>query len=362
MRWEGRRQSDNIEDRRGMRISRGGMVGGGIGTIALALLISCSSAGIRRRCCRAWRRAGADDRSALRGIAEGSGVAPTDRRRARRHRGRLERDLRRHSAAQYREPTLVLFNGAVESACGIAESAVGPFYCPADQQVYIDLAFFDQLRRRARRARRLRAGLRRRARGRPSRAEPARHLRRRCTRCSSASAAVEANQLSVRLELQADFFAGSGRITPTERSVLEPGDIEEALRAASAIGDDTLQRSAGRAVVPGFLHAWQLRAAQALVHHGLQDRLRRGLRHLQGGRSLIVHTASGPRSFCGERGRQGRGLRASTTSRSAIPRASGRGLRSASTGCARRRASRTSPSIPSNSASAGTRTASSTSR
>jgi hypothetical protein len=155
----------------------------------------------------------------------------------------------------YREPTLVLFSGAVDSGCGFAEAAMGPFYCSADERVFIDLAFFDELQAR------LGAG------GDFARAYVVAHevghhvqnllgasgrvqdLRRRVGE-------VEANQLSVRLELQADCYAGLwARHADSTAGVLEPGDIEEALNAASAIGDDTLQKNAGRAVVPdSFTH------------------------------------------------------------------------------------------------------------
>src|SRR5688572_18161357 len=144
MRWVGRRQSDNIEDRRGMRISRGGMVGGGIGTIAIALLVIFL---------------GGDPAAVLQGVGEGpvqtTEVPYTESPKEGEWRQQIAVVLAETEDAwnsvfadlggQYQEPTLVLFSGAVESACGVAESAVGPFYCPPDQKVYIDLGFFDQL-------------------------------------------------------------------------------------------------------------------------------------------------------------------------------------------------------------------------
>jgi predicted metalloprotease len=255
MRWEGRRQSDNIEDRRGMRISRGGMVGGGIGTIAIALLVIFL---------------GGDPTAVLEGVGTGGPVQTTEEPYAESPK---EAEWRQQIAValadtedtwnavfadlggQYREPTLVLFNGAVESACGVAESAVGPFYCPADQQVYIDLNFFDLLDAKLG------------AKGDFARAYVVAHevghhvqnLRGISTQVHETQqrvGQVEANQLSVRLELQADCYAGLwAHRADRYAGVLEPGDIDEALDAASAVGDDKLQRSAGRAVVPdSFTH------------------------------------------------------------------------------------------------------------
>ncbi|RYZ34559.1 MAG: flagellar biosynthesis protein FlgM, partial [Myxococcaceae bacterium] len=156
---------------------------------------------------------------------------------------------------RYVQPRLVLFSDAVQSACGAQESAVGPFYCPGDQRVYLDLTFFDELERRF---------------GAPGdfgRAYVVAHevghhvqnllgvsqkvqsLRRRTSE-------EQANQLSVLTELQADCFAGIwARHAQQERDMLEPGDIEEGLGAASAVGDDTLQKRARGHVVPeSFTH------------------------------------------------------------------------------------------------------------
>ncbi|MEZ5569264.1 MAG: neutral zinc metallopeptidase, partial [Halioglobus sp.] len=155
----------------------------------------------------------------------------------------------------YREPTLVLFTDRVSSACGMATSAVGPFYCPADQKLYIDLAFFHDLKTRH---------------GAPGdfaqayvvAHEVGHHVQtllgisERVRRAGSGRSEAEVNALSVRQELQADCFAGLwGYAANTQRSLLDPGDLEEALAAATAIGDDRLQREAGRQVVPdSFTH------------------------------------------------------------------------------------------------------------
>jgi uncharacterized protein len=155
----------------------------------------------------------------------------------------------------YEEPRLVLFSGQVDSACGFASSAIGPFYCPPDSQVYLDLSFFDELHRRF---------------GAPGdfaqayvvAHEVGHHVQRllgtsdRVHRLQQRVSKTEANALSVRLELQADFFAGVwAHHAQKSRAVLEPGDLDEALRAASAIGDDRLQREAQGHVVPdSFTH------------------------------------------------------------------------------------------------------------
>jgi predicted metalloprotease len=256
MRWQGRRQSDNIEDRRGMRVSRGGLVGGGLGTIAIALLVMFL---------------GGDPTAVL----EQAGNAPVQTTQEPYVESPNEAEWRQFVAVtlasteevwgsafasrggQYREPVLVLFSGAVESTCGFAESAVGPFYCPADAKVYIDLGFFDQLESQLGAA------------GDFPRAyvvahEVGHHVQNLLGVSGQVHemqqrpgiGGVERNALSVRLELQADCYAGFWtKRGESETGNLEPGDIQEGLRAASAIGDDTLQRNAGRAVVPdSFTH------------------------------------------------------------------------------------------------------------
>jgi predicted metalloprotease len=261
MRWEGRRQSDNIEDRRGIRISRGGLVGGGIGTIAIALLILFM---------------GGDPTAVLQQVGDTS-VETTNEPYA---ESPNEAEWRQFTAValadtedvwhavfedmggEYREPKLVLFTGAAESGCGFAESAMGPFYCPADEKLYIDLAFFDQLKDQLGAA------------GDFPRAyvvghEVGHHVQNLLGISGKVNELQQrdpdaANQLSVRLELQADCFAGiyANRIGKYG-DVLEAGDAAEAIDAAAAIGDDTLQRSQGRAVVP-----------DAFTHGSSQQRMR----------------------------------------------------------------------------------------
>ena len=253
MRWEGRRQSENIEDRRGMRVSRGGLVGGGIGTLAIALLVYFL---------------GGDPTAVL----QQAGNAPVVTTNEPYQESPKEAEWRQFTAValadtedvwnaifkemggEYREPTLVLFTGAVNSGCGLAESAMGPFYCPTDEKLYIDLAFFDQLQEQLG------------ASGDFPRAyvvahEVGHHVQNLLGIANQVSGLQQrdpdaANQLSVRLELQADCFAGiyANRVGKYD-DVLQAGDAQEAIDAAAAIGDDTLQRSQGRAVVPdSFTH------------------------------------------------------------------------------------------------------------
>jgi predicted metalloprotease len=161
----------------------------------------------------------------------------------------------RQAGRQYREPTLVLFDGQVRSACGMASTAVGPFYCPGDEKVYLDTTFFDELSRRF---------------GAPGdfaqayvvAHEIGHHVQNQLGTMERVNAMrgrvseAEYNELSVRLELQADFLAGVwAHHAQRMKNFLDPGDVEEALRAASAIGDDRLQMQAQGYVVPdSFTH------------------------------------------------------------------------------------------------------------
>jgi predicted metalloprotease len=160
----------------------------------------------------------------------------------------------RRNGSTYRQPRLVLFTGEVNSACGTAGAAVGPFYCPGDEKVYIDLSFYDELRSRFR------------APGDFAQAyviahEVGHHVQNllgtsdKVSTLQRRGGESQANQLSVRLELQADCYAGVWGFSAQQRGILEAGDLEEALRAASAIGDDHLQKEAqGYAVPDSFTH------------------------------------------------------------------------------------------------------------
>jgi predicted metalloprotease len=253
MLWKGQRQSDNVEDRRGM--SGGGMaIGGGLGgivVIVIALLL------------------GADPRQLL---EQSRGVDPSNGTTTSRPTNPQEDELKQFSATvlastedvwadifrqqgrTYSKPTLVLFTDAVRSTCGEAGSAVGPFYCPGDQKLYLDLSFFNDLQTRFR------------APGDFAQAyviahEVGHHVQNLLGTMDKVDAArgrmseAEANQLSVRLELQADFLAGVWAHYAQQKGILEAGDIEEALGAASAVGDDRLQREGQGYVVPdSFTH------------------------------------------------------------------------------------------------------------
>jgi len=250
MRWKGYRQSDNVEDRRGMRVGGRGIALGG-GGILLLLTVSLFT-GIDPL---VLLEATQPTQVSVDPGARGQAGAPSD-------------ELGRFSATvlastedvwdavfeqrdgRYQRPRLVLFEGAVQSACGSASAAVGPFYCPADQQLYLDLSFFDELERRF---------------GAPGdfaqayviAHEVGHHVQTLLGISAKVDAArrragrAEGNALQVRMELQADCLAGVwGHHANRGARLLEPGDVEEGLAAAAAIGDDRLQRQAGGTVQP----------------------------------------------------------------------------------------------------------------
>jgi predicted metalloprotease len=253
MLWKDRRQSDNIEDRRGMSGGRVA-IGGGLGSIVilvLALLL------------------GADPRKLLEQLPQES---PGSGTQSSRSLDPQEEELKkfvavvlaetedvwtevfRKNGRQYRKPTLVLYSGRVDSACGQASAAVGPFYCPGDEKLYIDLSFFRELKTKFR------------APGDFAIAyvvahEVGHHVQKLLGTMERTSAArrrmseAQANEISVRVELQADFMAGVWAHYAKERGIVEPGDVEEALGAASAVGDDRLQKENQGYVVPdSFTH------------------------------------------------------------------------------------------------------------
>jgi uncharacterized protein len=254
MRWQGGRQSENVEDRRG---SRGGpmMLGGGLGTIAIVIIALLL---------------GVDPRPLLQNAAN---VPPGGQPQAGPVEPGPDDELREFVSVvlgdtedvwnglfedlgrQYPNPNLVLFSGQTQSACGFAQSAMGPFYCPADQKVYIDLAFYEEMKTRF---------------GAPGdfaqayviAHEIGHHVQNQMGILEKVHAMkgrvseAEYNENSVRLELQADYFAGVwAHHAQKMRQILEPGDIEEALNAAAAIGDDRLQMQSRGYVVPdSFTH------------------------------------------------------------------------------------------------------------
>jgi len=254
MRWQNERRSDNVEDRRGVRPA-GIAIGGGIGTVILVLVATYL---------------GADPRQVLNLIQNNQQAAPNQAAVpvdpaedklvdfVKVVLGETEdvwTDLFRKMNKEYKEPRLELFRKSTKSGCGFASSAVGPFYCPADQKVYIDLAFYQDLKDRFK------------APGEFAEAyviahEVGHHVQNllgisdKVHAQQSRLSDVEAKKLSVRLELQADFLAGVwAHHLQKNRQILDRADIDDGLRAASAIGDDRLQREAQGYVVPdSFTH------------------------------------------------------------------------------------------------------------
>ena len=251
MRWKGRRQSRNVEDRRGQR--RGGkLVGGGIGTIVLII---------------AAVYLGVDPSFLIEGLAGGgTSSAPAPRSAEENELAEMVsvvvadtedvwNEIFRAEGRQYQEPTLVMFTGSTRSACGVGQAAMGPFYCPADQKAYIDLSFYGQMRSQL---------------GAPGdfaqayviAHEVGHHVQNilgisgQVRRQQQGVSRADANRLSVMLELQADCFAGVwANRANRSKGIIESGDVEEALNAASAIGDDRLQRRGGGTIVPeSFTH------------------------------------------------------------------------------------------------------------
>jgi hypothetical protein len=252
MRWQGRQGSSNVEDRRGMRYGRAGGIG--IGTIVLALIAMYF---------------GQDPSVVLQGVqpSEPTGEQvpyneTPEEAQLREFISVVLADTEQawgqifSTAGQtYEPPKLVLFSGAVESACGFAQAAVGPFYCPGDRKVYIDLSFYQELQSRF---------------GAPGdfaqayvvAHEVGHHVQtllgisERNMAARQRVSEAQANALSVRQELQADCFAGIwAHNADRSRQLLEQGDIEEGLNAASAIGDDRLQKQSRGYIAPeSFTH------------------------------------------------------------------------------------------------------------
>ena len=252
MLWQGRRESENVEDARGS--SGGGRIvlGGGIGTVVLVvaylLLGGDPQALFNSQQAQLPQTAQYDGQTPRDEASKFVAVVLADTEDA-------WHELFRQMGLEYQEPRLVLFTDLIQSGCGFASGATGPFYCPEDRRVYIDLGFFRQLQDR------LGAG------GDFAEAyviahEVGHHVQNLLgitDRVQTARGRVgqsEYNHLSVRLELQADFLAGVwARYTDRVKHVVEAGDIEEAIRAASAVGDDRLQyRSRGYVVPDSFTH------------------------------------------------------------------------------------------------------------
>lgn len=256
MKWKGRRQSDNMEDRRGMS-SKGKLAAGG-GVVALIVI--------------ALQIFGGDTGQQLAPLVEQIGNSQTVQQTEQRELTAQEKEMGNFMATvladtenvwaqvfqdnnlgQYKEPNMVLFTDAVSTGCGNASSASGPFYCPADQKLYMDLAFFDELKSRFG------------AKGGDfaiayvTAHEIGHHVQtllgtsQKVSQAQRQSNETESNRLSVALELQADFYAGIWAYHNKE--YLEEGDIDEALSAANAVGDDAIQKRTQGTVRPdSFTH------------------------------------------------------------------------------------------------------------
>ncbi|KAB2320264.1 flagellar biosynthesis protein FlgM [Betaproteobacteria bacterium SCN1] len=270
MRWERGRRSENIEDRRGMRVSGRGLAGGGIGAIVLALVAMYFGV----------------DPSVVLNQAGGLGEPAQQSAPASPEDERLKDfmsvvladtedvwgGLFRESDRVYEQPRLVLFSGAVQSACGHASAAMGPFYCPGDRKLYLDMSFFNDLANRHD------------APGDFAQAyvlahEVGHHVQtllgvsEKVHAARSRAGEAEGNALQVRMELQADCFAGVWAYHANQqRQVLEPGDAEEALAAAAGVGDDRLQQQARGYVVP-----------ESFTHGSSEQRMRWFRRGMQSG-------------------------------------------------------------------------------
>lgn len=246
MRWQGRRGSRNIEDRRGRRVSGGG----GIGIVGLLVILGLGYF------------FGIDVTPLLQGGGGGGQVVETELTDADRRAGEFvsvtladteevwDEIFRKQLGETYTPATLVLFKGVTQSPCGGASGATGPFYCPGDRKIYLDTGFFTMLERR------MGAG------GDFAAAyvvahEVAHHVQNelgilgQANRVRAQSSQTDSNAISVRIELQADCYSGVwARAAQSKFGSLERGDIAEAMNAAKQIGDDTLQRNAGRVPQP----------------------------------------------------------------------------------------------------------------
>ena len=257
MKWEGREQSTNVEDRRGMGMAAGGIaIGGGLGTLAFILIMTFLGAnpaqlmeqvGEQKPRATQTKIDPAQDRDAP--LKEFVSVVMRDTEDV---WGKL---FREKLNARYQEPKLVLFTGEVRSACGRATASVGPFYCPGDSNVYLDFEFFRVLKNKL---------------GAPGdfamayvvAHEIGHHVQNqlglsaKVQNLQNKADKVESNRLSVRTELQADYLAGVwAHHAQATKKILQVGDLEEAINAASKIGDDVLQKEAtGRVRPDGFTH------------------------------------------------------------------------------------------------------------
>lgn len=269
MRWKGGRKSQNIEDRRGSGRRRAAGLGGGVtllvvvGSLLFGVdpskvlsLLSNTGVGTQQQSAPIQTTAEEEEVKEFLSVVLGDTEQVWD-------------DIFRQAGLGYKMPTLVLYRGQTPTACGTGQAAAGPFYCPGDHKLYLDLAFLSELNRMG-------------ARGDFALAyviahEVGHHVQAlegtlsKVQQMKRQASKVQGNQLQVRVELQADCYAGVWAYHANkQRQMLEPGDVDEGMAAAAAVGDDTLQRAAGRRVVP-----------EAFTHGSAKQRkewLNRGLR------------------------------------------------------------------------------------
>ena len=258
MRWRGERQSDNVEDRRGASVSRGAKIGGISGLGLVAVVVISMFLGVDPTAL--LQVVGQSTQSTTMSTEQTTSAPANDDMRnfvavVLAETEDVWNETFQKAGRTYEEPKLVLFSGAVESACGMADAAVGPFYCPADHKVYLDLAFFEDLHTRFG------------ASGDFAQAyviahEIGHHVQtqlgiiQKVNAMQARASKTDRNKLNVMLELQADCLAGMwAHQAQKKRNILEAGDIEEGLNAASAVGDDRIQKRTQGYVVPdGFTH------------------------------------------------------------------------------------------------------------
>lgn len=253
MRWLGGRESDNVDDRRG---SGGGglVVGGGIGTVVIAvivMLLGGDPSQILNRSAPTQQEQGSQAPDG----PQPDDAAASFTRKVLASTEDVWGKIFQEQGSQYQDPTLVMFRGVTSSGCGTAQQAMGPFYCPLDQKVYIDLSFYDELAQRFQ------------APGEFAMAYVVAHeighhvqnqlgIMRKVEQARQQMSEREYNKVSVRLELQADFFAGVWANRAQGKTIsIDENDVESALTAANAIGDDKIQeQTQGRVVPDAFTH------------------------------------------------------------------------------------------------------------
>ncbi|WP_342421273.1 neutral zinc metallopeptidase [Paenibacillus sp. FSL E2-0178] len=255
MKWQGRRGSSNVEDRRGSRGGGGKLIGGGISGIIIVVIVTLLSGGnigdimgnLTSTGSSTGSNAPYEQTAQEKELSEFVSVVLADTED-------VWSEVFQEQGKTYQDPTLVLYSGSVDSACGTASSAVGPFYCPGDAKLYIDLSFYDELQQQFN------------APGDFAMAyviahEVGHHVQtllgasEQLNSLRQSLSETEFNKVQVRFELQADYYAGVWAKHAQGMNLLEEGDLEEALTAASAVGDDTIQKRAQGYVVPdSFTH------------------------------------------------------------------------------------------------------------